>query len=185
VSFRNAFRREKVEFNRPDATVLVNGVFGIRGEYVLPDGEVCPNTISAEGQLYLLSVGLAGQTAEANWYLTLWQNAVTPAESWTAANFATTAGENTSTTEGWTGNRQAWTPDTPLAEPMGNDANPAVFNIVTASSVTFQGAALLSSPTRGGTTGVLMSAAVFPSGARTLYNGDTYRLVYRESLQPV
>jgi len=184
-AFRNAFKHEKVEFNKDGLSAVVNNVFGIRGGYILEDGTYSPNVITLEGQLYLLSVGLAGATAQAAWYLALWQNAVTPTEAWSAASFPTDATENTSTTEGYTGTRQVWTPDTPLAEPMKNAASPAVFNMVTASSLTTQGAALLSTATRGGTSGILMSAAPFQGGPRTHYNGDAFSVVYEEALQPV
>jgi hypothetical protein len=182
---RNALRREQVEFNQDGMTAIIRNVYGIRGGYRLEDGSYSPNVITLEGQLYLLSTGLAGGTAEAAWYIALWQNAVTPDESWTAANFASTAGENTSTSEGYTGNRPQWVPDTPLAEPMKNSASPAEFNIVTASSVTFQGSALVSASVRGSTSGILMSAAPFDGGPRTQYNGDIFRVVYEESLQPL
>lgn len=184
--FRNLFRREAVDFNQGKTTLSVGNKFGVSGRYITADGAVHPNMITAEGQLYLLATGLAGGTAEAGWYLALWNAAVTPAESWTAANFTSTAGEITSSTEGYSeSTRPVWTPDTPVVEPMNNSASPATFSIVTASSLTIQGGALISSSAKGGTSGVLMSAAAFTGGARTQYNGDVFKLVYEESLQPL
>lgn len=184
---RNAWKRERVDFNKGDLPVVINNVYGVRGRYrIVGEPGHSPNVITAQGQLYLLETGLAGGTAEAGWYLALWQNAVTPSETWDAATFATTAGEIVSTTEGYTGtNRPAWTPDTPHTEPMSNSASPATYNIVTASAVTIQGPALISSAARGSTAGILMSAAAFSGGPRTQSNGDTFRVVYEESLQPL
>ena len=175
AAFRNAVAKGKT---------CGGGIKFVSGYYT-DDGAYHPNIVTAEGQLYMLKAALAGSTQSTAWYLALWQNAVVPAESWTAADFATTAGENTSTTEGYTGNRQVWTPDTPLADPMSNSNSPAEFNIVTASSVSFQGTALLDTATRGGTGGVLLSAAAFDGGPRVKYNGDVFRIVFEQGLQPV
>lgn len=185
--FRNLFKREAVDFNQGNNAVVVGGKFGVRGQYLtLDDGATHPNVVTSEGQLYLLATGLAGGTAEAGWFLALWNNAVTPTEAWDAASFTATAGEITSNTEGYSETtRPVWTPDTPVAEPINNSASPATFSIVTATSLTIQGAALISGSAKGGTTGVLMSAAAFTGGARTQYNGDVFKLVYEESLQPL
>lgn len=182
---QDALRREQVEFNKDGFIMVAKDLMGVRGVYRTEDGMEHPNVVTSEGQLYLLSAGLAGGIAEANWYLALWANAVTPSESWTAANFSTEAGEITSTSEGYTGDRKVWTPDTPLVEPMSNTAAPAMFNIVSATSILIQGPALLSSLVRGGTAGILLSAAPFEGGSRTQYNGDAFRVVYEESLEPV
>ena len=183
--FRNLFKREAVDFNSDGSLLKVGGLYGVSGRYILGDGTVHNNTITAEGQLYLLSTGLAGGTAEAAWYLALWNGGVAPAESWTATSFSTTAGEIVSATEGYSeATRPQWVPDTPLAEPMSNSASPAQFTIVTATTLTIGGAALISSSGKGATTGILMSAAAF-SPARTHNNGDIFSVIYEESLQPL
>lgn len=183
--FKNAFKREKVEFNQNEHTVIVDGKYGVVGTYETNTGAIAHNTMTTEGQLYLLKTGLASGTAEASWYIALWNNAVTPAESWDAATFASTAGEITSATEGYTGSRPAWTPDTPLAEPMKNSAAPATFNIVSASSVSIQGPALISSATKGGTSGVLLSAAPFNGGVQSESNGNVFKVVFTQELRPL
>ena len=48
----------------------------------------------------------------------------------------------------------------------------------TAASLNVTGAALLTSPTKGGTTGTLVSASLYPA-AYTFMNGNTFKVGYR------
>lgn len=62
-----------------------------------------------------------------------------------------------------------------------NSASPAVFNIN--GTATIGGAFLISNNTKGGTTGVLFSAADFSApGDRTVANGDTLSVTYTFNL---
>lgn len=157
-----------------------------RGEYVHSvngqDERVDPNLLPDEGVLHALNVVFGATAKISTWYLALYGGAISPAAGWTAASFAATASEITSLTEGYSNaTRQTWTPAAAAAGAIDNYASRATFNIVTASTVTVNGAAMLSVNTRGGTTGVLASATRF-AAARTMSNGDIFQLGYRITL---
>lgn len=64
---------------------------------------------------------------------------------------------------------------------ISNSASPAVFSIN--ATVTVGGAFLISNNTKGGTTGILFSAADFAApGDRSVVNGDTVNVTYTFSL---
>ncbi len=140
------------------------------------------NLLPDEGLIYLLSVGLNNGTKLPTWYLSLYAANYTPLADLTAASYPATASEITSNTEGYTeSTRPIWTPTAPTTPLIDNLANKAAFTIATASSLTVNGAALLSEATKGAVTGKLVSATKF-SAARTLYNTDVFNLAYRVQL---
>jgi hypothetical protein len=140
------------------------------------------NLLPDEGLIYLLSVGLNNGTKLATWYLSLYAANYTPLAGLTAASYPATASEITSNTEGYTeSTRPVWTPTAPTTPLIDNLANKASFTIATASSLTVNGAALLSEATKGAVTGKLVSATKF-SSARTLYDTDVFHLAYRVQL---
>lgn len=147
------------------------------------DVRVDYNLIPTEGIAYVLGSALGATSKITTWYVAVFSGAVNPAASWTAANFAANASEITSTTEGYSNvTRPTWTPGSVSAGVIGNLASKAVFNIVCTTSVNISGAALLSSNTRGGTTGVLASASRFAT-VRQVYTGDAFELGYEVELQ--
>ena len=140
------------------------------------------NIVVTEGLTHMLDVVLHGTTAVATWYFGLCSANVTPVSTWTAANFTANATEIVSGTEGYSeATRQAFVEAAASAGSINNTASKAAFTIATATSITVWGAGLLSSSTKGGTTGTLMSAAKF-SSARTLYDTDVFNLGYTLSL---
>lgn len=146
------------------------------------DARFDPNLLPDEGLVYLLSVGLNNGTKLAAWYLSLYAANYTPLAGLTAASYPATASEITSGTEGYSeATRPVWTPTAPTTPLIDNLANKAAFTIVTASSLTVNGAALLSDATKGAVSGKLVSATKF-SAARTLYNTDVFNLAYRVQL---
>lgn len=147
------------------------------------DVQVDHNLIPTEGIAYILGAALGATAKITTWYLAVFSGNVNPAASWTAANFATQASEITSTTEGYSNaTRPVWTPGAVSAGVIGNLASKATFDIVCTTSVNISGAALLSSNTRGGTTGSLASASRFAT-VRQVYNGDAFELGYEVELQ--
>ncbi len=144
------------------------------------DERIDENLIPDEGLNYLLNAAvLGGATALSAWYIALWNANVTPDGTYTAANFASTAGEITSTTEGYTeATRPAWQASLTATGTADNLAARADFTIATASSVVIRGAAVLSDSTRGGTTGVLLSIARFAQD-RTQYDTDIFSVGYK------
>ena len=114
--------------------------------------------------------------------MALFNGATAPAANWTASNFPSVASEITSTTEGYTNaTRPVWTPSVASSGSISNMAATASLTIATAATLTVTGAALLTNSTRGGTSGVLVSASKF-AVARTFQNGDVYQLGYELDL---
>ena len=146
------------------------------------DERVDPNLLPDEGLIYLLSVGLNNGAKLSTWYLSLYAANYTPLAALTAASYPATASEITSNTEGYTeSTRPIWTPTAPTTPLIDNLANKAAFTIATASSLTINGAALLSEATKGAVTGKLISATKF-AASRTAYNTDVFNLAYRVQL---
>ena len=164
----------------PKAKAFVSGTYfhDVNGL----DDQVDPNLLPDEGLMYLLTVGLYNGAKLSTWYLAPYAANYTPLANLTAASFPATASEITSNTEGYTeATRPIWTPSAPSANMIDNLANKAAFTIATASSLTVNGAALLSESAKGAVTGKLVSATKF-AAARTLYNTDVFNLAYRVQL---
>lgn len=161
----------------PAAKVMARGLYihDVNGEDVREDG----NLVTDEGLTHLLAVALGASNKIAQWYLALYSGAISPAAGWNAANFAATANEIVSGTEGYSeGTRRLFQPGAAAANTIDNTASKAAFTIVTASSLTVHGAALVSDSGKGSTSGVLMSATRF-STPRVLQNTDIYNVGYR------
>jgi len=147
----------------------------------------------AESANLVVNVGLkdmndkyfAGSAYTATWYIGLYGagNTNNPAAGDTAASHT-----------GWTevtAYTQATRPQVTFsaattADPsvINNVASPAVFSIN--ATTTVGGAFLISNNTKGGTTGVLFSAADFAApGDRAVVNGDTLNVRYTFSLDAV
>jgi hypothetical protein len=143
------------------------------------------NLVVDEGIMYALAHLFQSSSPPAllsAWYLTLFSGSTTPANTLTAANFASTQSEITSSTEGFSNaTRPACTFGAPASNLISNSASQAAFNIVCTTSLSVTGGALLSDSTRGGTSGKLWSASLF-SSARTLFNGEVFNLGYQTSL---
>jgi hypothetical protein len=164
-----------------DESVRLGGVFRI--ECRDKDGNV---RWEAEAHNLVVNVGLkdmndryfAGSGYTALWYLGLYGAGASnnPAASDTAASHA-----------GWTEVTTYSNATRPLAtfgvsttanpSVISNSASPAVFNIN--GTATVGGAFLISNNVKGGTTGILFSAADFQApGDRSVLNGDTLSLTY-------
>jgi len=164
----------------PKAKAFISGTYihDVNGQ----DERQDPNLLTDEGLIYLLSVGLNNGTKIPTWYLSLYAANYTPQPGLTAASYPATASEITSNTEGYIeSTRPIWTPTAPTTPLIDNLTNKASFTIATASSLTVNGAALLSEATKGAITGKLISATKF-SAPRTLYNTDVFNLAYRVQL---
>lgn len=138
------------------------------------------NLVVTEGLVHILNVALGSTAKAGNFYLALFSGASAPDANWTAATFASAASEIVSQAEGYTSaTRPLWQyTNASGSAQIDNFSDPAELTIATAASLNVTGAALLSSSTRGGTTGVLVSASKF-AATRTFQDGDTYELGYR------
>lgn len=163
------------------ADVLASGAYfaSVNGGSLEHEGD---NLIPDEGLLHMLNVVFGAVAKVPSWYLALFSGQINPASNWTAANFAATANEITSGTEGYSNaTRPVFTAAPAAANQITNFAAKATFNIVCTTSVLVEGAALLSSSGKGSTSGVLASASRY-NRVRELYDGDTYTLGYGVSL---
>lgn len=169
-----------------DGSITTGGGITARGEYFdrKNDGEWqrTENLIPTEGLAHILNVALGTTPKPTAYYLALFSAAAQPAANWTAASFASTASEIVSMTEGYAGaTRPTWTPVNTSTGSIDNLASAAKVTIKTASSLTVQGAAMLTNSTRGGTAGALISASKY-AAPRVFQDGDTYEIGYRLSL---
>lgn len=142
-----------------------------------------PNLLVDQGLAHMLSVAFGATAKPAGYYLALFSGATAPAANWTASNFASVASEIVSTTEGYTSaTRPVWTPPSSTAtNSIDNTAAVASLTIATATSLNVTGTALLTNSTRGGTTGVLVSATKYAT-TRVFQDADVYDVGYRVSL---
>ncbi|WP_151709665.1 hypothetical protein [Acinetobacter brisouii] len=189
----NGLRKElKRSLNQEQYDLTGDGLYfprqGIQvtGKYFdrVNDGEwsCTKNLVVAEGLSHILNVALGSTAKPAGYYLALFNGATAPAANWTASNFPSVASEITSTTEGYTNaTRPVWTPNVASSGSISNLSATASLTIATAATLSVTGAALLTNSTRGGTSGVLISATKFAS-ARTFQNGDVYQLGYELDL---
>lgn len=138
------------------------------------------NLIPKEALMHVLNVAIGSKAKPAGSYLALFSGASAPADNWTAANFAATANEITSLTEGYTNaTRPEFVPsDTSDQKYIDNFGNVARVTIATTSQLNVTGVALLTNNQRGGTTGVLLSATKYPA-TRVFQNGDVFDIGYR------
>lgn len=172
-----AFRGHK--YDRTDsglyfsgAKVLFGGVFGCS----VDGGPMTwgPNAFANEAINGLLNAFFNQGAQPTAWYLAPFSSNTTPTTALTAAAFASTQGEYTAYTQG---TRQVWTPDgASTAQSMVNSSAPAQITIG-ASAVTLYGAGLLSTSTKGGTTGTLAAAGLFGT-ANALNPASTLSMQY-------
>jgi hypothetical protein len=141
-----------------------------------------PNLVVNEGLQDMNAKYFTGTTYTAAWYLGLYGSGATNSPA---------AGNTMSSHSSWTevtaysqATRPACTFGTPTtANPSvaTNSASPASFSIN--ATTTVGGAFLTTSNTKGGSTGVLYSAADFSSpGDRSVVSGDTWSVTYTLSL---
>lgn len=140
------------------------------------------NLVTDEGLTHILNTAFGTTPKPQAYYIALYGASATPQANWTAQNFASTASEIVSMTEGYnSATRPKWTPENTSSNSIDSIKSAAVFNIVTDGTLTVQGAGLLTSANKGSTDGVLVSAIKF-NAPRTFQNGDVYEIGYRISL---
>lgn len=128
------------------------------------------NGITTGGLTDLLSAGFAAGTQRAAWYFGLLE----------ASTFSSLSASDTmSSHAGWTenqdysGSRPAWSPTAAGGVALGSGASAFSFT----ANVSIRGIFLSSSSSKGGSTGILWSTALFGS-TRTVVSGSTLSVVY-------
>jgi hypothetical protein len=141
-----------------------------------------PNLVVNEGLQDMNAKYFTGTTYTAAWYLGLYGSGATNSPA--AGNTMASHGTWTEVTAYSQATRPACTFGTPTtANPSvaTNSASPASFSIN--GTTTVGGAFLTSNNTKGGTTGILYSAADFSApGDRAVVSGDTLSVTYTLSL---
>ncbi|HAR06003.1 MAG TPA: hypothetical protein DCR72_10590 [Pseudomonas sp.] len=163
------------------ADVLAKGEYfaSVNGGPLEHEGD---NLLPDEGLLHMLNVVFGATAKVPAWYLALFSGQINPAANWSASNFAATANEIVSATEGYSNaTRPGFATAPAAANQITNLAAKATFNIVCTTTLSVEGAALLSNSGKGSTSGVLASASRY-NQPRLLYNGDTYDLGYGVTL---
>lgn len=166
----------------PDAKVSIVG----KGRYTHTvngkDERVDENLLTDEGIAHLLNVGLFSTAKISAFYVAPFQANATPLVTWNGANYNANATEVTSLTEGYSETtRPLWVSAVSAGGAINNNASRAEFTIVSAASVTWYGAGLLSTNVRGDTGGKLISAARFAT-PRVLANTDVWGCGYEIDL---
>jgi hypothetical protein len=137
---------------------------------IVRDGEVIDcwdvdNIIPTEGINYLLGSSLAGSTAYPTWYLGLFEGNYTPVATDIAATFATLALESSAyalTT------RTPWVPGGVSGGSVTNTLSVAAFTMN--ATKTIYGAFMVPVSAKNALSGVLLSAARFPSPKSVVAN---------------
>ena len=133
------------------------------------------NIVVDEGLNYLLNSSLVAATPITTQYLGVFKNNYTPLAANVASTFTGSGVANEATTEYSESTRPVWNRVTATAKVVTNTASPATFTF--ASGVTLYGAFLVSTNTKGGTTGTLIAASKF-SSARVMLISDVLNVTY-------
>lgn len=186
AEFRGYLRNHKYDVT-DDGILFPKAGAMASGEYFFDtDGErpeSSHNLIPSAALEYILDVALGATAAQPAWYLALYSGAYTPVAGLTAASFSSSATEIVSAVEGYSEvTRRPWNADPAAGGAKDNVADRAAFSIKTAGSITIRGAALVSSSTKGGTSGILVSASRFTND-RVEYDGNVFNLGYRARIR--
>lgn len=179
--FRNRYNQHANGIEIAGAKAIVGGQYSYRlngGAWSDPE----PNLLPTEGLIFLLNL-LGNHASIPSCYIALFANAYTPLAANVALSFTSTYSEITSGSEGYSeSTRVAWTSATAATTAaIHNNASPAEFTIVTASTLTVNGVAMLTASAKGATTGNLISASKF-SATRTFSNTDLFDVKYQLGL---
>lgn len=158
----------------PAAKVFLGGIFG---HEVIRDGQSLgvvwdPNTVVNEGLDHILDAVFHGGSQISTWYIGIFEGNYTPVPGDTASDIATNSTESTAYDEA---NRVEWNEAAPSGQSIDNSANRAQFTMN--DTKTIYGAFLISSNTKEGTTGTLMSASKF-SASRSVQSSDQLLITY-------
>jgi len=165
---------EKANFVHGD--VMVGFVYYL--EHIGVDGKVkervrLENIIPNEGRDYMLTSSLLAGSQYATWYIGLFKDAYTPLASDTLATFLASANESTNYTT-VADARLTLTPDALSNGLFSNNGTPAEFDFDD-SGETVRGGFITGTQTRQSSTGILLSAILFPS-PKVMSVGETLRV---------
>lgn len=137
---------------------------------VVIDSEVVHNLLPEEGIAHILSAALKGGTQVSTWYIGLFEGNYTPVPTDTAATFPGAATECTAYAEAA---RQEWVEGSIVSGTLNNSASRAEFT--SNANKTVYGGFVSSNPTKGATSGTLLSVVRF-SSPKTFDSGSVLRV---------
>ena len=158
----------------PSTKIAVKGRYHgqlVRGGEVVDEFED-ENIVVNEGLNALLDIMFHNSLQVGTWYLGVFEGNYTPVAGVTAA---TIVGDSTESAAYDESARPAFNEAAASGQTISNTANRATFTFN--ATKTIYGAFLVSSPTKGGTSGTLFSAARF-SSAKSVVNEDQLLLAY-------
>lgn len=180
--FRRLIRNNHFEWDDHGGLLLSGAHFTNHIEHWAPDGQgwlSSGNLLTTEGKNHILDTVLHDGVKVGTWYIAPFSGNVSPAITWTAANFNANATELSTQYSETT--RVEYVEGAASAGVTNNNANPAWITAAVAN-VSVWGIGVLSTNTKQGTTGVLLAAAKYGS-VRTLAEiGDQLGLKYQLSL---
>lgn len=140
------------------------------------------NVVTNEGLDDVLDVYLHNSTQTSTWYVSVFEGNVTPAATWTGANYVSNATEVSTPGDvddgsGGSVTRQEYEEAAASSQSTDNLSNKASFTVSNAGGITLYGGALLSVSTIGGTTGVCFASSKF-SSSRALADNDVINIGY-------
>src|SRR5690625_1039994 len=156
------------------ASFIAEGTFTV--ENLTRGGiSVVRNRVVDQGLDFIVAVVLGTTSKAANFYLAPFAGNVTPSAWWTADNFSASATEFTNYTES---TRQKFEPGTVADGKISNLNDRAEITIGSGNQETIQGIGILTSSTKEGQSGVLLSAARLPTARDNLVEGDVIAIGY-------
>jgi len=183
------FRNHDWERNDDGEILIAHAKIGGVFSTFAPDGlgEVeTHNLLCIEGINYLLSCGVGNgvgsNTSPSSFYVAPFSGVAEPSQDWAASGtyaFATTATELT--TQYSEATRVAFVDSVPASRSVNNTASPAEFTAAT-DNVNIRGIGLLSSSTKGTTSGILLSVAKYASVRNLPTTGDKISIKYTLTL---
>jgi hypothetical protein len=139
--------------------------------------EEAPNIVPTVGLDYLVNAALFGDAQFTTWYLGLFNNNWSPVAGDTMTTLIASAGEN----QAYTGTARQAIPFPAVAAGETNTIDtPNIFEFATAQTI--RGGFITTSPTWGGTTGLLISAVLFPS-PKVMLAGESLKVPVGFGLQ--
>ena len=165
-------------------TIAKTGMDGVYGLEHRRNGKVIykediENLVCDEGLTHILDILFKSGVQVTSWYLGIFEANYTPAVDDTAANIATRCTESTAYTEAA---RVAFTAGAIASNAVSNSASRATFTIN--ATKTMYGVFLVSTSTKSGTLGTLLSVAKFTT-ARAVIAGDELLVTYTMTAQDV
>ena len=142
--------------------------------------EIAANIVPAAARSYLLKAGVAGGAQISAWYGMPFINAVDPTDALTAANFDATLDEFTNYSEA---TRPAWVQEAESGQAIVNGTTLMSITIGAGADQVINGFALVSTNTKGGSGGTLLSAFRF-AAERPVQEGDVLEFKYTVQAQP-